>query len=184
MQSNSPSRLFYRYILFSMFPRFDRSTPVFCWSCKTFLPSLLWVSVFESSFSICLRPRCDKNPSDLCLYNQTVQASIFIIHFPCWYFLPLWTSFFLLQRLIVQFISKIYLTISVFWVSVLFCDFIAYTLKTSSIIRSNRMIWMLMMNSWEKRWASIVSRELTPDRNTQRENKFYYLINFTVFTHY
>lgn len=162
MQSNSPSRLFYGYILFSMFPRFDRSTPVFCWSCKTFLPSLLWVSVFESSFSICLRPRCDKNPSDLCLYNQTVQASIFIIHFPCWYFL----------------------TISVFWVSVLFCDFIAYTLKTSSIIRSNRMIWMLMMNSWEKRWASIVSRELTPDRNTQRENKFYYLRNFTVFTHF
>lgn len=42
-----------------------------------------------------------------------------------------------------------------------------HTLKTRKIKRSIRDIWTLMTNSWEKRWASMVSRQLTPARQDQ-----------------
>lgn len=161
------------------------------WPCGLALQTLIGITLTESKHRKSIKEANSevtsvilwgKNNSQPCLYNQTVlKASIFIIHFPCWHFLLCGLHFLLLH--------KVHLTTSVFWVSVLFFGFIASTLKTSSIIRSSRMIWTLMTNSWEKRWASIVSRELTPDRNTKRQNSinslkdlytFYIHINYLI----
>lgn len=50
------------------------------------------------------------------------------------------------------------------------------TLKTSRMKRSSRMIWKLMTNSWEKRWASIVSMELTPGRQAKTQKRRFILL--------
>lgn len=170
------------------------------WPCGLALQTLIGITLTESKHRKSIKEANSevtsvmlwgKNNSQPCLYNQTVlKASIFIIHFPCWYFISVDFIFYCCKGSSSnRFISKIHLTTSVFWVSVLFFGFIASTLKTSSIIRSSRMIWTLMTNSWEKRWASIVSRELTPDRNTERQNSinslkdlytFYIHINYLI----
>lgn len=110
------------------------------WPCGLALQTLIGITLTESKHrksikeansevtSVTLR---GKNNSQPCLYNQTVlKASIFIIHFPCWYFISVDFIFYCCKGSSSnRFISKIHLTTSVFWASVLFFRFYCFYLE-------------------------------------------------------